>query len=62
MYVDTDMLRMGADFSKSAGEIVKRGGAEQFASTTVPPESSATSTRPMTSTAPWAVRMRHSPR
>ncbi|SEH61664.1 Protein of unknown function [Mycolicibacterium rutilum] len=35
MYVDTDMLRMGADFSKSAGEIVKRG-AEQFASTTVP--------------------------
>lgn len=35
MYVDTELLRMGADFSKSAGEIVKRG-AEKFASTSVP--------------------------
>ena len=35
MFVDTDLLRMGADFSKSAGEIVKRG-ADEFASTSVP--------------------------
>ena len=35
MFVDTDLLRMGADFSRSAGEIVKRG-ADQFASTTLP--------------------------
>ncbi|MGE2688245.1 DUF2563 family protein [Mycolicibacterium pulveris] len=35
MYVDTDLLRMGADFSKSAGEIAKRG-AEEFASTALP--------------------------
>ncbi|OBI72352.1 DUF2563 family protein [Mycobacterium sp. E740] len=35
MFVDTDLLRMGADFSKSAGEIVKRGAAE-LASTPVP--------------------------
>lgn len=34
MFVDTDLLRMGADFSNSAGEIVKRG-ASQFASTTM---------------------------
>jgi hypothetical protein len=35
MFVDTDLLRMGADFSKSAGKIVKRG-ADQFASTPLP--------------------------
>ncbi|RAV15160.1 DUF2563 domain-containing protein [Mycolicibacterium sp. GF69] len=35
MYVDTDLLRMGADFSKSAGQIVMRG-AEQFASASLP--------------------------
>jgi hypothetical protein len=31
MFVDTDLLRCGADFSQSAGEIVRRG-ADQFAS------------------------------
>lgn len=36
MFVDTDMLRMGADFTKSAGEIVKRG-ADEFAATSLPP-------------------------
>ncbi|GAT11430.1 DUF2563 family protein [Mycolicibacterium novocastrense] len=35
MFVDTEMLRMGADFAKSAGEIVKRG-AEEFAATSLP--------------------------
>ncbi|KUI05830.1 DUF2563 family protein [Mycobacterium sp. IS-3022] len=35
MFVDTDLLRMGADFSKSAGEIAMRG-AERFASTSLP--------------------------
>ncbi|BBY45499.1 hypothetical protein A5765_08805 [Mycolicibacterium celeriflavum] len=35
MLVDTDMLRMGADFSKSASEIAKRG-ADEFASTSLP--------------------------
>jgi hypothetical protein len=32
MFVDTDLLRMGADFSRSAGTIAQRG-ATQFAST-----------------------------
>lgn len=32
MFVDTDLLRMGADFSRSAGTIAKRGAAE-FGST-----------------------------
>lgn len=32
MFVDTDLLRMGAEFSRSAGTIVQRGAAE-FAST-----------------------------
>ena len=32
MYVDTDLLRMGADFSRSAGNIAQRGAA-QLAST-----------------------------
>jgi len=32
MFVDTDLLRMGADFSRSAGAIVQRGASE-FAST-----------------------------
>lgn len=32
MFVDTDLLRMGADFSRSAGTIVQRGAVE-FAST-----------------------------
>jgi len=32
MYVDTDMLRMGADFSDSAATIVQRG-ANEFSST-----------------------------
>lgn len=31
MFVDTDLLRMGADFSRSAGTIAQRGAAE-FAS------------------------------
>jgi hypothetical protein len=31
MFVDTDLLRMGAEFSRSAGTIVQRGAAE-FAS------------------------------
>lgn len=35
MFVDTDLLRMGADFTKSAGEIVKRG-ADEFAATALP--------------------------
>lgn len=34
MFVETELLRMGADFSRSAGEIVSRG-AGQFASTTM---------------------------
>ena len=34
MFVDTALLRMGADFSKSAGEIVKRG-ADEFAATSL---------------------------
>jgi Protein of unknown function (DUF2563) len=33
MFVDTDLLRMGAQFSRSAGTIVERGATE-FASTT----------------------------
>ena len=32
MFVDTELLRMGADFSSSAGAIVQRGATE-FAST-----------------------------
>ena len=32
MFVDTDLLRMGADFSRSAGTIAQRGATE-FAST-----------------------------
>jgi hypothetical protein len=32
MFVDTDLLRMGADFSRSAGTIAQRG-ADEFAST-----------------------------
>jgi Protein of unknown function (DUF2563) len=32
MFVDTDLLRMGADFSRNAGTIAQRGAAE-FAST-----------------------------
>ena len=32
MFIDTDLLRMGADFSRSAGTIVQRGATE-FAST-----------------------------
>jgi hypothetical protein len=32
MFVDADQLRMGADFSRSAGTIARRGAAE-FAST-----------------------------
>lgn len=32
MFVDTDLLRMGADFSRSAGTIVQRGASE-FGST-----------------------------
>lgn len=32
MYVDTDLLRCGAEFSGSAGEIAHRG-AERFAAT-----------------------------
>jgi hypothetical protein len=32
MFVDTDLLRMGADFSQSAGAIVQRG-ADRLAST-----------------------------
>jgi hypothetical protein len=35
MFVDSELLRMGADFSKRAGEIVRRGAAE-FASTSLP--------------------------
>ena len=35
MFVDTDQLRMGADFSQSAGAIVQRG-ADQFASSSLP--------------------------
>lgn len=31
MFVDTDLLRMGAEFSQSAGAIVQRG-ADKFAS------------------------------
>ncbi len=34
MIVDTDLLRMGAEFSQSAGAIVQRG-ADKFASTPV---------------------------
>lgn len=34
MIVDTDLLRMGADFSQSAGAIVARG-AERFASSSL---------------------------
>lgn len=34
MFVDTDLLRMGADFSRSAGTIAQRGAAE-YASTQV---------------------------
>ena len=30
MIIDTDLLRMGGDFSASAGEIVRRG-ADKFA-------------------------------
>jgi hypothetical protein len=32
MFVDTDLLRMGADFSQSAGVLIQRG-ADQLAST-----------------------------
>ncbi|MET4431057.1 DUF2563 family protein [Mycolicibacterium sp. 624] len=32
MYIDTDMLRMGADFSDSAATIIQRGAAD-FSST-----------------------------
>ncbi|MEO3758719.1 DUF2563 family protein [Mycobacterium sp. B14F4] len=35
MYVDTDLLRMGAGFSQSAGTIAERG-AQRFAATQVP--------------------------
>jgi hypothetical protein len=35
MYVDTDLLRMGADFSRSAGTIAQRG-ATDLASTRLP--------------------------
>lgn len=35
MIIDTDLLRMGGDFSASAGEIVRRG-ADQFASASMP--------------------------
>lgn len=35
MIIDTDLLRMGADFSASAGAIVRRG-ADQFASASIP--------------------------
>lgn len=35
MFVDTGLLRMGAEFSKSAGDIVKRG-ANEFSSTALP--------------------------
>ncbi|MGV0603258.1 DUF2563 family protein [Mycolicibacterium sp. XJ1904] len=35
MFVDTDLLRMGADFAKSAGEIVKRG-ADEFVAASLP--------------------------
>ena len=35
MFVDTDLLRMGAEFSQSAGEIVRRG-ADEFASASLP--------------------------
>jgi len=35
MIVDTDLLRMGADFSQSAGAIIQRG-ADQFASSSLP--------------------------
>lgn len=35
MFIDTDLLRCGADFSQSAGEIVQQG-ANQFASAQVP--------------------------
>jgi hypothetical protein len=35
MFVDTDLLRCGADFSQSAGEIVQRG-AEKFAAASLP--------------------------
>ena len=34
MFVDTDLLRMGADFSRSAGTVAQRGAAE-FASTSL---------------------------
>lgn len=34
MIVDTDLLRMGADFSQSAGAIVQRG-ADKFASSSL---------------------------
>lgn len=36
MYVDTDLLRMGADFSRSAGTIAQRGATE-FGSTQFSP-------------------------
>lgn len=35
MFVEPELLRMGADFSMSAGEIVRRG-ADEFASTSIP--------------------------
>ena len=35
MIIDTALLRMGADFSESAGAIVRRG-ADQFASVPIP--------------------------
>lgn len=35
MIIDTDLLRMGGDFSASAGDIVQRG-ANAFASTPIP--------------------------
>jgi Protein of unknown function (DUF2563) len=35
MIIDNDLLRMGADFSASAGEIVRRG-ANHFASAPMP--------------------------
>ena len=34
MIIDTDLLRMGADFSQSAGAIVQRG-ADKFASSSL---------------------------
>jgi len=35
MFIDTDLLRMGAGFTRSAGANIQRG-ADQFASSTMP--------------------------